>query len=227
MLGITALSQSPIASLGGTNVNVAVTGSQLTGGLGSSTVTATANINVTGIQLSANIGSVTAALNTPVNVTGSQITMSLGEETPVGNATVSVTGSQLGFTIGTFSINADGNVSVVVTEHDLTFTAGSISQITGDANISVTGIQGTLGLGEEIIDVNTPVDVSGSSASMSVGSVTAVPGVDVAVNGIQITGSINGPLITAWSNVDPNVTNTWTEVSKGVSNTWTEVDIAA
>ena len=35
------------------------------------------------------------------------------------------------------------------------------------------------------------------------------------------------PLITAWSNVDPNVTNTWTEVNEGVSNTWTEVDIAA
>ena len=35
MLGITALSQSPIASLGGTNVNVAVTGIQLTSSLNS------------------------------------------------------------------------------------------------------------------------------------------------------------------------------------------------
>jgi hypothetical protein len=48
MLGITALSQSPIASLGGTNVNVAVTGSQLTSSIGASTVTANANVNVTG-----------------------------------------------------------------------------------------------------------------------------------------------------------------------------------
>jgi hypothetical protein len=55
----------------------------------------------------------------------------------------------------------------------------------------------------------------------------AVPGVDVLVTGIQLTGSINSPLITAWSNVDPDVTNTWTEVNKGVSNTWTEVDKAA
>ena len=57
-------------------------------------------------------------------------------------------------------ISADGNVSVVVTEHDLTITAGSIAQVTGDANVSVTGIQATLGLGEETIDVNTPVDVT-------------------------------------------------------------------
>ena len=185
------------------------------------------NINVTGIQLSANIGSVTAALNTPVDVSGSQLTMSLGEETPTGTATVQVSGSQANFTIGTFSVSADGNVSVVVTEHDLTITAGAIPTVTGDATVSVSGIQATLGLGEETVDLNTPVDVTGISAATSIGSATAVPGVDVAVTGVQITGSINGPLITAWSNVDPNVTNTWTEVSKGVSNTWTEVDIAA
>ena len=49
MLGITALSQSPISSLGGTNVNVAVTGLQLTSSIGVSTVTANADVNVTGI----------------------------------------------------------------------------------------------------------------------------------------------------------------------------------
>jgi hypothetical protein len=46
MLGITALSQSPIASLGGTNVNVAVTGLQLTSSIGASTVTANANVSM-------------------------------------------------------------------------------------------------------------------------------------------------------------------------------------
>ena len=96
-----------------------------------------------------------------------------------------------------------------------------------DANVSVTGIQGTLTLGEETIDVNTPVDVTGSSASTAIGSVTAVPGVEVPVTGIELTTAVNTPLITAWSNVDPGVTNTWTEVNEGVSNTWTEVDIAA
>ena len=38
MLGITALSQSPIASLGGTNASVAVTGLQLTGSIGASAI---------------------------------------------------------------------------------------------------------------------------------------------------------------------------------------------
>ena len=53
-----------------------------------------------------------------------------------------------------------------------------------------------------------------------------MPGVEVQLTGIELTTAVNGPLITAWSNVDPNVTNTWTEVNEGVSNTWTEVDIA-
>jgi hypothetical protein len=51
LLGITALSQSPISSLGGTNVNVAVTGIQLTSAIDALTVQANANVNVTGISL--------------------------------------------------------------------------------------------------------------------------------------------------------------------------------
>ena len=108
MLGITALSQSPIASLGGTNVNIAVTGLQLTGSVGASTVIGHANVDVTGSLLQSSIGASTVDVNTEVAVTGSQLTMAMGEETPVGNATVSVTGSQLNWTIGTFSVSADG-----------------------------------------------------------------------------------------------------------------------
>ena len=88
MLGITALSQSPIASLGGTNVNVAVTGSQLTTNIGNSTVTADANVNVSGIQLTSNTGSVTIDVITKVAVTGSQLTINIGNETAVGDANV-------------------------------------------------------------------------------------------------------------------------------------------
>jgi len=139
--GIASFSQIPFSSQAGGSVSVAVTGSQLTGSVGASTVIGHANINVTGIQLSANIGSITTALNTPVNVTGSQLTMSMGEETPVGNAIVSVTGSQLTGTLGTYSISADGNVSVVVTEHDMVTSIGTLQSVTGDANVNVTGVQ--------------------------------------------------------------------------------------
>ena len=71
------------------------------------------------------------------------------------------------------------------------------------------------------------MDVTGSQLTSSIGTAVAVPGVEVQVTGVQMTFTINSPLITAWSNVDPDVTNTWTEADKGVSNTWTEVDKAA
>ena len=80
MLGITTLSQSPIASLGGTNVNVAVTGSQLNISIGASTTQANAIVNITGSQLTGSIGNTTIDVITEVAVTGSQLTMSMGEE---------------------------------------------------------------------------------------------------------------------------------------------------
>ena len=138
--------------------------------------------------------------------------MSMGEETPVGNAIVSVTGSQLGLSLGTYSVSADGNISVIVTEHDLVMTVGALQGITADANVSVTGTLITASLGNETIDVNTPVDVTGISMSASVGAATAVPGQTIVLTGMQLTGSVGTPLITAWSDVNLEVSNTWVEV---------------
>ena len=52
------------------------------------------------------------------------------------------------------------------------------------------------------IDVNTPVDVTGISMSASVGAATAVPGQTIVLTGMQLTGSVGTPLITAWSDVN-------------------------
>ena len=53
MLGITAIAQSPIASLGGTNASVAVSGIELTTAVGAVTITAIQNptIELTGVNL--------------------------------------------------------------------------------------------------------------------------------------------------------------------------------
>ena len=58
MLGITALSQSPIASLGGTNVNVAVTGVELTSSINPVTTKAYANAFPTSQLLTTTLDSV-------------------------------------------------------------------------------------------------------------------------------------------------------------------------
>jgi len=135
------------------------------------------------------------------------------------------------FTPPTSAYTADGNVPILLhfdgANGSTTFTnSGFVDSvtITADANIDVIGQQLLGALGEETIDINTPVDVTGISAAISVGSVVAVPGVEVPVTGVELSTDTGSPLITAWSNVDPNVTNTWTNVNEGVTNTWTNVN---
>ena len=59
-------------------------------------------------------------------------------------------------------------------------------------------------------------DVTGSTMTSAIGSVTIVGGAGIDVTGIQITANIGNVNVTSWSEVD-----------LGVSNTWTEVDLAA
>ena len=227
MLGITALSQSPIASLGGTSVNVAVTGIQLTSSVNGVTTQANADAFPTSQLLTTTVDSVVADVNTPVDLLGEQLTINLGDETIKVDVAAELTGEGLTFTIGTYSISANGNTSIISgPEQELQTTVDSVIT-TADANAFPTGIQLSSNLGNADIDLNTPVDVTGQQLTTALGSVTAVPSVEVNVTGQQLTVSIREPSIIAWSNVDPDVTNIWTEVNLGVTNNWAEVDIAA
>ena len=228
MLGITALSQSPISSLGGTNVNVAVTGIELTTNLGVETVQANANVILTGIPLTSTVDDVTVALNTPVDLTGEDLTINLGDESAITDVVASVTGEQLDWTIGTYSISADGNQSIIAgPEQELETDLGSLT-LTGTANVPVTGVSASITLGEENAFTDIDVAVTGQDiGTVEVNSVEIDLNTPVDLTGQQLTVALNNPLITAWSNVDPNVTNTWTEVNTEDTNTWREVDIAA
>jgi len=229
LLGITALSQSPISSLGGTNVNVAVTGEQLTSNTGATTIQANANVFLTGIPLTSTVDDVTVALNTPVNVTGEDLTINLGDENVVTDVAVEVTGEQLNWSpIGTYSISADGNQSIIAgPEQELETDLGDLT-LTGTANVSVTGLNASITLGDETAFTDVTVEVTGQDiGTVEVNSVEIDLNTPVDLTGQQLNTALNTPLITAWSNVDPGVSNTWTEVDTQDTNTWTEVDIAA
>ena len=57
--GITTFAEAPFAATGSSNATAAVTGIQLSGSVGASTVIGHANVNVTGSQLTGSIGSST------------------------------------------------------------------------------------------------------------------------------------------------------------------------
>lgn len=236
MLGITAIAQSPIASLGGTNASVAVSGIELTTAVGAVTITAIQNPTVqpTGVTAATTLGAI--QVDPDVIATGQDLTVRIGPysiqadatgvilqgenelETAVGNVTLDIavdaplTGAAMTSAVG----DADATFTVAVSGIDLTTSTGTLAA-TGDANVDVTTNLLTISDGEENVSIDVTVAVTGLiTMTTALNSVTVDLNTPVDVTGQQLTISEGNTGTIAWSNVDP-----------GVSNTWVEVDIAA
>ena len=236
MLGITAIAQSPIASLGGTNASVAVSGIELTTAVGAVTITAIQNptIQLTGVSATTTLGAI--QVDPDVIATGQDLTVRIGPysiqadatgvilqgenelETAVGNVTLDIavdaplTGAAMTSAVG----DADATFTVAVSGIDLTTSTGTLAA-TGDANVDVTTNLLTISDGEESVSIDVTVAVTGlTTMTTALNSVTVDLNTPVDVTGQQLTISEGNTGTIAWSNVDP-----------GVSNTWVEVDIAA
>ena len=252
LLAIAAFAESPLSAFPN-NVSITATSVSATTAQGNVITIANANVFPTGTVLTANEGDVSVDLNTPVNLTGQQLsvfnstlisvqdTLNAFAETPfatqnprfvltsknvtiIADANVSVTGIALSTAIGNESITADANVFPTGTALS---TAIGDENTQANANVFPTGEVLTVTEGNVSIDLNTPVDVTGEALSSSINSVSVSANADVVVTGQATTFVLGSIFITAWSNVDPDVTNAWTEVDTQDSNIWTEVDIAA
>ena len=238
MLGITAIAQSPIASLGGTNASVEVTGIALTTTTGSVSITAIQNptIQLTGVTASTTLGAI--QVDPDVIVTGEQLTTVIGPYSVTADATTTIiAGSEkeLETSVGDVSFDiavdaavtginmtsavgqADATFTVLVSGNELESDTGTIGPITGTAN--VTAATNLLTISDEAVDVS--IDVTASITGLatlttSLNSVVTQADTPVALTGQQLAISEGNPGTIAWSNVDP-----------GVSNVWVEVDIAA
>jgi len=237
MLGITAIAQSPIASLGGTNASIEVTGIALTTATGSVSITAIQNptIQLTGVTASTTLGDI--QVDPDVIVTGEQLTTVIGPysvqadatttivagsekelETSVGTVTLisavdaPVTGIDLTSAVG----QVDATFTVLVDGLDITTSTGTLAA-TGDANVDAT--TNLLTISDQAVDIS--IDVTASITGLTtmttaVASVTVDLDTPVDLTGQQMSISVGNTGTIAWSNVDP-----------GVSNVWVEVDIAA
>jgi len=238
MLGITAIAQSPIASLGGTNAFVAVSGLPITSVVGSVSITAIQNPT---IQLTTNLlNTQTGAIQVDPDVipTGQELSFVIGTfsvqadatttivagpekelETSVGTTTVTANGTAIltGVNATTAVGQADGVFTVLVSGNELESDTGTIGPITGTANVSAT--TNLLTISDQPVDVSIDVTASVTgltSLTTAVASVTVDLNTPVDVTSQQMSISVGNTGTIAWSNVDP-----------GVSNVWVEVDIAA
>ena len=199
-------------AVGGTSVDLTLTGLELTSAMGEETIGIGAN--VTGSQATTTAGSVTidptfligsgwgrdtwGNLGWGVNYSAlaqmSALTSTINF--PAANAftdvEVSVSAPALTMTYAnpSFSIISDVGITVLASEDQLDSEVGSIASVVGNTNIQLTGIQATMSVGNTVGGLKTPVDVTGIQATMSLGTTALVQTTVEQPTGIQATMSL-------------------------------------
>ena len=194
-------------AVGGTSALVSVTGSLESMAVGQTVVGIGAIIS--GISMTSSIGTATVDETTltgegwgrgewgefawgdnfSVQVTGQSLTSSIGNETAFTDVNVSVTSAgelTSTFASPSFSIQIDQDIFVLASEDQLDFTIGS-STLSGDANVSVSGISLASSQGTTVGGLKTPVPVTGSQASLTQGNITLIQSTNESVTGIAAT----------------------------------------
>lgn len=128
--------------------------------------------------------------NYSVQVTGLEMTLTGGEESAGTDFTAEVTGQELTLTQGSISLQIDQDIFVLASEDQIDASVGS-SSITGDANVTVTAAgELSTSIGQVVPEPKIPVDVTGISATMTLGTFTLVQTTVEGVTGQQLTGSV-------------------------------------
>ena len=187
-----SLSSSQGSTIGGSSVEVSVTGSLESMGVGQ--VQVGIGAIVSGISMSSSIGAATVDETTltgegwgrgewgefawgdnfSVQVTGQSLTSSIGNETAFTDVTVGVTGSSITSTQGSFAIQIDQDIFVFASEDQLDITNAGVEGTTGLASVNLTGQSITSSQGNVVGGLKTPVDVSGISMSMTQGNASLI-----------------------------------------------------
>ena len=209
-----------------------VTGQQATVVAGTGTeASSTFTAEITGIPLTATLQYQEAV----VDVTGIAMSMQEGDETPDANTIAQVSANSAATWNGNFAWgygvwgnqqvttlamsmqegNLDPAPDVALTGNAAAMFLGE-ETITGDANLSLSGISLTFTLGTAVGDANTIASPSGILLSMQEGDegTTANARVNLTGNALTMaTGTV--------------YTLIWNQVNTGTTSTWTEVDTAA
>jgi len=195
---------------------VDVTGLPLTNNLG--TVDASPDAMPTGVAASMGLGTVEAfnlagwgrlgwnvndwgdaGSSVQVDVSGIAMSAALGSPTEItGDATiVANTLNVAQLTLGV----VDPAPDAAVTGNFMIGALGTLG-FQGDVAPTVTGIAMSAALGNETVDLNTPVDVTGNPLLARVASVSAFTDVNATFNGFGLTMNINNANALIWNEVN-------------------------
>ena len=146
------------------------------------------------------------------SVTGQELTLALDSVTSIANANIDITGEILTIEEGEVDPSPDATVTGIGMTCDLA--VGTV--VIGTADISVTGINLTIGLGTASGEAITLVDVTGIALTLDLGTAFGGANVDVDITGNILTIAQNSISV-----------QSWTKINTGTVVTWTEIDTAA
>ncbi len=199
------------SAVGGTSINLDVTGFQLTSAMGDETINI--GVNITGMGASTSVGAATVDGSTLTGIgwgrgewgefawgdaysalaLGQELTSSInfpatGAFTDV---TINLTGLEITATYAnpSFSITIDQDIFVLATEDQLDITPGSLA-MTGDANVDVTGVSATLSQGNALAGLFLDIPVTGSTLTSTLGTFSLQQSTNEPVTGQQITATL-------------------------------------
>jgi hypothetical protein len=123
---------------------------------------------------------------------GQQATLSQGTAIGKTDFTAVVTGLDLlTITQGLNSIQIDNDVFVFASEDQIDTAIGTVPSVTGTALVEPTGQSLSTSLGTFLVEPKIPVDVTGVSASLSLGSITLIQSTNESVTTAGLlTGSV-------------------------------------
>jgi len=209
---------------------VVASGVATTSAVGSVSQTITADLNVTGVSLTSSVGSVSVEVALDVTAPDVSLTSSVGSvvvthtglvaptglvaTTSLGTASVDErflvgsgwgrlswgnqawgvvygvipSGLSINSSVGTSTITGDCNISV--TGVSVTSTVGAVAGVSTDILITQTGLGLTSSIGTSTVEITFGAVVTGVSATSAVGSVIVAPKIEVPVTNSTLTSSI-------------------------------------
>ena len=266
------LTATNAGALGGTSHIQIVTGSLESIGVGTVSTPIGQEIDVTGQQLNSGIGSVTVDESTLTGIgwgrrtwgnlawggafsaqaVGQELTSTInfpatGAFTDVNVSVTSAGQLTTTFASPSFSIQIDQDVFVLASEDQLDALTSSASfPVVTDVDVSVTGVQATMSVGNAVGGLKTPVDVTGIQATMTLGTIALeqttiepvtgqqltmtlgqhadIPGQIIGVGGQQLTSSIGSVTATGTSVIEPTGIQMTASVGSVNVTAWAEVN---
>ena len=194
----------------GVNYSVQVSGIEmtLTGGEESAGTDFTAEI--VGQELTSTQGLISLQIDQDLTVFASedQIDALVGSSSITGDANVTVTAAgELSTSIG--QVVPEPKLEVDVTGISITMTLGTFS-LEQSTNETATGIQATASIGQ--VDAVSVAEASGIQLTGSIGSVTITGGAGIDVTGISASISVGTATTQGWNEINTGVNNSWSDV---------------